>query len=178
MTTLQIRPETTSDAAAIAAMIRACYQDVPFSNHREHLMVERLRGSSAYISQLALVAWVGDAVAGHVMMTRMKVRGPHGDTDALALAPLSVSPAFQGQGVGSALVEAVHAHARSLGYKASILVGISGYYHRFGYRPLDDYPISLPFDVHPDHRMALALTAGGLDGVRGTVEYAPEWMDG
>lgn len=95
----------------------------------------------------------------------------------VALAPLSVSPTFQQQGVGSALVRAAHARARALAYTAVILVGISGNYGRFGYRPLDDYPITLPFEVHRDHRMALALSPDGLIGVSGMVQYAPQWME-
>lgn len=174
---ITIREELSGDQATIAAMIMQCYQDVAFSNHREHLMVARLRASSAYIPQLSLVAEIGGLIAGHVMMTRIAIRDTVGDHAALSLAPLSVSPMFQRQGVGSALVEAAHARARALGFGAVILVGISGYYARFGYLPLDEYPISLPFDVAPPNRMALVLLPHGLKGVRGMVEYAPEWME-
>jgi predicted N-acetyltransferase YhbS len=175
--TIQIREERPNDAAAIAALIEYCYRDVPYSSHREHLMVDRLRGSTAYVPQLSLVAEINGTLAGHVMMTRIRIVHQGGHDDSLALAPLSISPAVQRQGVGAALVEAAHERARGLGYTCVILVGISGYYQRFGYGPLDDYPISLPFDVHRDHRMALALSPGGLDGVNGVVEYAQEWME-
>jgi predicted N-acetyltransferase YhbS len=174
---IEIREERSTDAAAIAALIEACYRDVPYSNHREHSMVERLRGSAAYVPQLSLVAEIGGTLAGHVMMTRIRIVHGGGHHGSLALAPLSIAPAFQRQGVGAALVEAAHERARGLGYASVILVGIAGYYHRFGYGPLDDYPISLPFEVHPDQRMALALSPGGLTGVSGVVEYASEWME-
>lgn len=174
---ITIREVCPADRASIAALIVQCYRDVAFSNHREHLMVARLEASAAHIPQLSLVAEIDGVMAGHVMMTRIAIKDPAGEHAALSLAPLSVSPLFQGQGVGSALVEAAHVRARSLGFGAVILVGISGYYARFGYVPLDDYPISLPFDVAPANRMALALSAHGLDGVRGMVEYAPEWME-
>ena len=159
MVKITIREALPGDRATIAAIIVQCYQDVAFSDHREHLMVERLQASSAYIAQLSLVAEVDGVMAGHVMMTRIAIKDPEGDRAALSLAPLSVSPAFQRQGVGSALVEAAHVRARALGFGAVILVGISGYYARFGYVPLDEYPICLPFDVAPANRMAIALFA-------------------
>jgi predicted N-acetyltransferase YhbS len=177
MVEITIREALPGDRATIAAIIVRCYQDVAFSNHREHLMVARLQASSAYIAQLSLVAEIGGVMAGHVMMTRIAIKDPAGEHTALSLAPLSVSPVFQRQGVGSALVEAAHARARALGFGAVILVGIIGYYARFGYVPLDEYPISLPFDVAPANCMAIALSPHGLAGVRGMVEYAPEWME-
>jgi predicted N-acetyltransferase YhbS len=177
MTTISIRQEQRDDIAAIADIVRDAYLDVRYSNHREHLMVERLRASAAFVPQLSLVAEIGGRLAGHVMLTRIRIRHRDGDTESLALAPLSISRAFQRQGVGAALVEEAHRRARALGFTSVILVGISGYYQRFGYGPLDAYPISLPFEVGPDQRMACALVPDGLRGVNGMVEYAAEWME-
>ena len=82
MTKIKIRQERPLDKVPIAEMILQSYHDIPYSNHREHLMVERLRASSAYIPQLSLVAEIGDALAGHVMMTRITIRDPAADTAA------------------------------------------------------------------------------------------------
>jgi len=128
------------------------------------------------VPQLALVAELDGELAGHVMLTRIVIRGEAGEYPSLALAPLSVAPAFQGRGVGAALVAAAHAQAKGMGFKSVIIAGIAGYYQRFGYAPLDAWPIRLPFEVHPEHRMAIALAPGGLDGVEGLVQYAPEWL--
>lgn len=177
MTEILVRPEAPADAAAIAAAVRRSYHGVAYSNQREHLMIERLRRSPAYIPELALVAEVGGAIAGHIMLTRIRIRSEHGDVAALALAPLSVAPEFQRQGVGAALVRQAHRRGAELGYGAIVLVGIAGYYQQFGYQPLGNYPITLPFQVHPDHSLIIALAADGLDGVAGQVEYAPEWME-
>jgi len=173
---IKLRAEREEDFGAIDDMVQRCYRDVDYSNHGEHKMIARLRASAAYVPQLALVAEVEGELAGHVMLTRIVIRGEGRDHPSLALAPLSVSPAFQGRGVGAALVEAAHVQARAMGFSSVIIAGIAGYYQRFGYAPLDNWPIRLPFDVHPDHRMALALVPGGLDGVEGVVTYAPEWL--
>ena len=139
-----VRHETPADAAAIAELIQHAYESVPFSNHREHLMVSRLRASPAYVPELSLVAEVAGQVVGHLLLTRIAIRNGATSATSLALAPLSVRPEFQGQGVGSALVNESHQRARKLGFQSIVVVGIEGYYSRFGYVPLDQYAIKDP----------------------------------
>lgn len=176
MNIISVRPEHAGDFDAIDNLVQDTYRHVPYSNHREHLMVRRLRDSPAHVPELSLVAEVDGELAGHIMLTRIRIHDAESDSPSLALAPLSVCPAFQRKGIGAALVEAAHERARALRFPSVIVVGISGYYERFGYRPLDAYPIKLPFEVHRDHRWAIALVPGGLAGVGGMVEYAPEWL--
>ena len=51
---------------------------------------------------------------------------------------VAISPALQGQGLGSALMEAIHDTLRNQGFDAVLLVpgddGLRRYYRRFGYR--------------------------------------------
>jgi predicted N-acetyltransferase YhbS len=58
-----------------------------------------------------------------------------------------------------------------------VVVGIAGYYPRFGYEPLSRYPIGLPFPAPDERSMILPLRPHALTGVAGTIEYAPEWLD-
>ena len=58
-----------------------------------------------------------------------------------------------------------------------VVVGIEGYYQRFGYVPLSLYPVRVPFEVRPENCAIVALSADGLAGLSGTIEYAPEWME-
>ena len=53
---------------------------------------------------LSLVAIVGEQVVGNVIFTACAVEGS--DLKASLLAPLAVAPAYQRQGVGSAIVNA------------------------------------------------------------------------
>ncbi|MDG3441746.1 GNAT family N-acetyltransferase [Nitrospirillum amazonense] len=175
---LTVRQEGPDDAAAIAAAVRRAYADVPYSDHREHLMIARLRGSAAWIPALSLLAEEDGRVVGHILLTRAAIRGARGSTPTLALAPLSVVPEWRGRGVGGRLVRAAHQRARDLGYGSVVLVGIPDYYPRFGYRPMADHAIAVPFTVPARNCMVLALTPDGLSGVEGMVQYAPEWMDG
>lgn len=166
-----------ADTGAVAAAVQRAYERVPFSNHREHLMIERLRASRAFVPELSLVAEISGEIVGHLLLTRITVRDGDKSAVSLSLAPLSVVPEFQRQGVGKALIEEAHRRARRLGFRSVIVVGIAGYYSRFGYVPLDRYPIRVPFEVRAENCAIIALCDDGLAGLSGTIEYAPEWME-
>ena len=174
---ISIREEVSTDAHVISEVIRRAYEHVAFSNHREHLMVNRLRASSAYIPQLSLLAEADGGPAGHLLLTRIVIRDGERSTPSLALAPVSVVPEFQRCGVGTALVNEGHRRARLLGFRSVVVVGIAGYYARLGYVPLDLYPVTVPFKVRPENCAIVSLCAEGLSGLRGVIEYAPEWME-
>ena len=172
-----IRPESLGDEAAIDCVVIRAYENVPYSNHTEQVMIRRLRGSRAYIPELTLVAEVGTEIVGHIMLTRVSIRDQGQVAPSLALAPLSVAPAYQRQGVGSALVIAAHDRAKELGFPSIVLLGIPEDYPRFGYEPLRRFGITVPFDIRDDNCMILPLTPNALDGVRGVVDYPIEWTE-
>ncbi len=171
-----VRPEQPEDAQAIEALIKEAYAAISYSDHREHLMVERLRISAAYIPDLSLLAEIEGQTVGHLMLTRIAVRDGDGSVEGLSLGPLSVLPNFQRRGIGAELINEAHRRARELSYPFIILVGLPEYYPRFSYQPLDTYPVTLPFDVAASNRMILGLNADALRALRGQVEYAPEWL--
>ena len=104
------------------------------------------------------------------MFTKAKVE----DTVVLALAPLSVLPEYQRQGVGTALIKEGHRIARELNYGYSIVLGSEKYYPRVGYVPADLFGIKAPFDVPRENFMAYKLKddAGKVCGV---LKYAKEF---
>ena len=83
-----------ADADRVSDVVRRAYECVPFSNHREHLMVARLRSSHACVPQLSLVAETADELVGHILLTRITICDGDHATPSLALAPLSVVPEF------------------------------------------------------------------------------------
>lgn len=90
----------------------------------------------------------------------------------LTLAPLSVLPAYQRQGIGQALMAEGHRTAPDLGYEYSIVLGHPQYYPKAGYLPASLLGIKAPFEVPDDNFMAIKLkpTADLLNGI---IEYAP-----
>ena len=116
---------------------------------------------------LSLVAVDPDGdVAGHVLCTR----GTIGSAPALALAPLSVRPDRQDQGVGSALMHAVLGAADALGEPLVALLGSASYYPRFGFRLAGEYQVVPPQPDWAPHFQVRTLTAYD-PAVRGVFAY-------
>lgn len=161
-----IRQERPSDAPAIRAVTAAAFAGVahsappvePDGVPGEATLVGWLRDDEGWVPELSLVAQetpVDSAVVGHVVATR----GRLADRPALGLGPLSVHPAHQGRGVGSALVHAVLGAADALGEPVVVLLGDPALYSRFGFGPALDLGIEAPDPAWGDYFQARALTA-------------------
>ena len=90
------------------------------------------------------------------------------------LAPLSVKPKFQRQGVGTALIEQGHKIAREQGYSYSLVLGSEKYYPRFGYIPAEQLGIQVPEGIPSPNFMAMKLREEGAP-VNGAVTYPEEF---
>jgi len=70
---------------------------------------------------------------GHIAFSPAKVSD--GSTPWFALGPVSVLPAHQGQGVGSALIENGLDELKNINALGCILTGNPAYYQKFGFKP-------------------------------------------
>lgn len=166
MTSLTIRPESTSDYNNVYSLIKQSFATAEHCDGNEQDLVAALRESNAFVPELSLVAEIDGKLAGHILFTEIKI----GEVTALALAPLAVLPECQKKGVGSALIKAGHEKARELGYSCSVVLGSENYYPKFGYVPAEKYNIKAPFDVPSENFMVYWLSE--IDNsVSGTVEY-------
>lgn len=104
------------------------------------------------------------------MFTKAKV----GDQTILVLAPLSVQPEYQKQGVGSALMQEGHRIAKRLGYHYINVLGSAQYYPRFGYHPAAQLGLATPDGLPPENFMILKLYEDAKP-LKGTLEYAKEF---
>ena len=93
----------------------------------------------------------------------------------LGLAPLSLLPEYQRQGIGTALMNAGLEECRRLGHERVIVLGHSAYYPRFGFERASRYGVRFEFEAPDEACMILALRPGALDGVGGVAKYQPEW---
>lgn len=173
---ITIRTETADDYRQVAEVITAAFQSDEFSGHEETQLVEKLRKSAAFVPELSLVAVADHQIVGHILLTRAFITHGEQTFPSLSLAPVSVLPEFQRQGIGSQLIKEAHQRAKDLGFTSVIVLGHEEYYPRFGYKPTSQYAIELPFGAPPENCMIVALTNNGLDGVSGKVEYPKEFF--
>lgn len=165
-----IRKETDKDYSEVYNVVKTAFSTAEHSDGTEQELVEALRKGNAFVPELSLVAEVDGKIAGHILFSKAKVGG---DT-VLVLAPLSVLPEFQKQGVGTALIKEGHRIAKDLGYQYSLVLGSEVYYPRVGYLTAEELGIEVPEGMPSDNFMAIRLCENAKP-VSGSVTYAKEF---
>jgi len=157
-----IRDETGHDASAVRRVVVAA-----FDRAVEAGLVDALRQSGDAV--ISLVAEDGGEIIGHILFSKL-----HAPDQCLALAPVSVTPSRQNQGIGSRLIREGLARAKRDGWQAVFLLGEPDYYGRFGF----DAAMADKFDTEypKPYFLALEFALGALGGRTGAVIYAPPFL--
>ncbi len=174
---VSIRQEEPEDFPLVKELIQGAFETEAQSDQSEHLLVERLRKSAAFIPELSLVATRDGKIVGHILLSKILIFDGEKKFESLALAPVSVAPKYQNQGIGAALIRKSHEIARNLGYRSIVILGHEKYYPRFGYQLAESFDIRLPFDIPKENCFAVELVPGGLQGVSGMVQYPKEFFE-
>lgn len=174
---IMIRREIGADFDSVYKVVNAAFLNAAHTTHDEQNLVVRLRNSSAFIPELSLVAVVDDKIVGHIMFTKIKIKGDKKEHTSLVIAPVSVLPEMQGKGIGEKLILEGHKIAQELGFTSVILVGHPEYYPRLGYSRASNFGITSPFKVPDEAFMAYELATNGLSKVKGVVEYPKEFSN-
>jgi putative acetyltransferase len=155
---MSIRNESAHDRRAVYKVVSSAFGRVA-----EAELVQELYAAGD--SVVSLVADDDGQIVGHVLLSRMDAPFP-----ALALAPLSVVPARQRRGIGSALVEKAVNRAGGQGWAAIFVLGDPNYYERFGFDREAAAGFTSPYAGR--HFMMLKLLAA-LPVTTGDLRYAP-----
>ena len=158
-----IRDERPEDADAIRAVVEEA-----FGQPDEADLVEALRSFGNVA--LSLVAEDDQEIKGHILFSVLQ-----SPEKCVALAPVSVLPAWQKQGIGSALILEGLAKAGRGGWRCVFVLGEPEFYRRFGFSVNAAEPFSTVFPK--EYFMALELQPGALDACARTVEYAPQFSE-
>lgn len=172
-----IRQEQDKDYPTSENIIEEAFQEMPFSDNKEHILVRKLRQSNSFIPELSLVAEFDNKPIGHILFTKVMLNSDQEELAGLALAPFSVKPDYQNIGIGSRLIMTGHNIAEQLGFNFIVVIGHPEYYPKFGYQPIVTTPISLPFDIDSQYCFILNLRASGLDLPAGKIEYDPAFFE-
>ena len=157
-----IRQEVAADHAEVRSLVQAAFEGV-----EEAHLIDQMRDQPGVLS---LVAVRAGSILGHALFT--PVTGSNCQP-AVALGPIAVRPSQQRQGCGSALIRDGLDRCRVQGIGAAFVLGDAEYYSRFGWRPAQRWQLHCQWPRSSDAFQVLELSAGGLDGWQGKVNYAP-----
>ena len=160
-----LRPETPDDQAAIFGVV-----SLAFKNSSEAKLVDMIRQRNN--SRLATVACSGELIVGYALASPLTFE-PSNNLTCLGIAPVAVTPARQGENIGSKLMFQIIRLAREQNVDALFLLGDPLYYRRFGFAPThidNEYGATDAF-------MALELRDGCLNGMKALAKYVGEFSD-
>jgi predicted N-acetyltransferase YhbS len=161
---LIIRAEQPIDSEAIERLHERAFGPGRFAR-----TASRLREGAPHLLDLSFTALVGTLLVGSVRLTPVLA----GEQPALMLGPLTVEPAFEGRGIGAALMRRSLNAAKEKGHTLVLLVGDEPYYRRFGFKRIPPRNLQLPGPVNPDRFLALELEEDALSAANGLVAPFP-----
>jgi putative acetyltransferase len=128
-----IRPALPADAVAILRVVETAFTDPQHEATVELDIVQRTWELEDRTDVLELVAEQTGAVIGHVQAALGTL--DRRTVPVAGVAPLSVAPGHQGEGVGSALMSRLVEAADKRAWAVLVVLGAPGYYGRFGFEP-------------------------------------------
>jgi len=157
--TIIVRNERPEDVDHIRDLTEMAFRDRRYSCKREHFLIDDLRAANALT--VSLVALTESTIIGHVALSPVSMTGASGPW--FGLGPISVLPAWQRKGVGTAMMKEALSRLTQQQAAGCILVGDPRFYKRFSFahdssiiaenEPLE-YTMILRLSVNSDHGIA------------------------
>jgi putative acetyltransferase len=164
---VEIRLESVGDEAAVRRVNKQA-----FARQNEANLVDALRNAGDGI--ISMVAMQDEQIVGHIMFSPVQIESTSkGIKKAVGLGPMAVLPNYQGQGIGSQLVEKGLQACKECGFTVAVVLGHPTFYPRFGFVPAKPLGIRWEQDVPEDVFMVMALAENALADVTGVVKYHP-----
>ena len=162
-----VRPAAAADRSAIEAVVAAAFGED--KDGRVVRMVRALEVTGA--TRAGLVALEKGELVGHVQLSRSWIDARQALVEVLVLSPLSVAPARQRRGVGTALVAAALAEAERLGAPAVFLEGAPTYYGPRGFDAAIGHGFARPSARIPAPAFQVALLPAHQEWMVGGLVY-------
>lgn len=168
-----IRPEEPADAKSVHDLTARAFAASDLGHNGEAPLVDRLR--AACPDAISRVAEIDGRVVGHILFTPAVIKSPPGDLAGMGLAPMSVDPDLQRQGIGSRLVEAGLEVVRQAGHPFVIVLGHPEFYPRFGFERASRHGVTCEFEGVPDELFRVLFFQDPPSGLSGVAKYHPEF---
>jgi putative acetyltransferase len=171
---LIIRPEQAADAWAIRELTISAFTHCELGYHGEAEIIERLRAFGPEL--LSLVALINNRIVGHILFSPVRIEGNGPICTGMGLAPISVLPEFQNQGIGSQLIEKGLELLAAKSCPFVVVLGHAAFYSRFGFEPAKPLGIVCEFAGIPDEIFRIKLLSiSREDLTQGTARYCGEF---
>ena len=165
---ITIRNEKEGDYRTVEEVVREAFWNLYVPGCVEHFVVHNLRKSADFIPELDFVAEKEGQIIGQIIYSRGVIKDKDGrDNQVISFGPVSVLPAFQKQGIGSALITHTLSLARDMGFLAICIYGDPRYYSRFGFRCGEKYEVKTADDKYAVALLVLELKRGLLGSTGG-----------
>jgi putative acetyltransferase len=170
---MPLRTERLSDHEAVASVHRTAFG----ASHGPTVatLVDALRRDDP--DAFSLVAEEAGEVVGNVLFSRSLLDAPRELLTVQVLSPLAVAPAFQGRGIGSALVRAGLEHLDERGVPLVFLEGDPRYYSRAGFIAGGDHGFRKPSLRIPDAGFQVIKLSAYEPWMTGTLVYSHTFWD-
>ncbi|MCD8486573.1 MAG: N-acetyltransferase [Desertifilum sp.] len=169
---LEVQAETPDDLSAIRQVISDA-----FCQPQEANLVETIRHSDNFIPALSLVAKQEGRVVGYLLFSAIAIVAETQVYRALALAPLTVQPKWQKQGIGTRLLQYGLERCQNFDYPVVIVLGHPEFYSRFGFQTASQFKIYPPFEVPDEAFRVRENQPGSLHFICGKVQYPRYFED-
>jgi len=128
-------------------------------------LVKNLLNDPSAMPLLSLIAEKDGVALGHILFTKVTI----GNTSAMILAPLAVTPENQAQGIGGQLINAGLKTLAERGVELVFVLGHPTYYPRHGFSPAGLHGFDTPYPI-PKKNAGAWMVQELREGLLGTVK--------
>lgn len=165
--TIVIRDAADDDHDAIDDLLRASFETEAEANLVRAL---RKQGDAPFEFVAEAASAAGSNVVGHILFSPMSIQDGDGRLRPLGLAPLAVSEAYRGRGIGKALVRQGLRACRDARAGAVFVLGRPEYYGPMGFEAASQHGFTNPFGADRAFQVCLLKP---LTSSPGMAQYAP-----
>ena len=164
-----IRLEEQSDYRKTENLVREAFWNVYRPGCFEHYVLHRYRDNPAFVPELSLVMEADGKLIGQVMYSHAEIECDDGrKIPVMTFGPICIAPEYKRKGYGKRLLDYSMEKAAELGAGALIITGDIRFYGKSGFVEARSKGVRYFDDPEADYLLIKELTAGFLDGIRGT----------